>query len=110
MPSIPYNFIVSELNLPTSISYEFRTKNDVLYSCFFIQSSFNPSYDEETKPFETYEFGLTDIIENTRAREIDINIKATVVEIIRQFLTRFGSDFLTLCTMIIQIKKRIKET
>ena len=84
-----YPFLITDLNLPSRIEYEFRTKDNVLYSCFFVLSNFS----DGRVLHNAYEFGLTDVDEDYLNRTIDFNIKNTVVTILSDYLNRTKSKF-----------------
>lgn len=84
-----YPYLITYLDLPERIEYEFRTQNNVLYSCYFI---LNPFTDGDLI-YNAYEFGLTDVEENYINRIIDFSIKNTVVSIFSDFLSRTKNIF-----------------
>jgi hypothetical protein len=91
MISNAYPFLVTELDLPERIEYEFRTFDDVLYACFF---TLNPIYLDESNLLNAYEIGLTDVLEKNETRKTDYKIKQTVSLIFLDFLSRQKTDFL----------------
>lgn len=91
MISNAYPFLITELNLPESIEYEFRTFDNVLYACFF---TLNPVMISENIMLNAYEIGLTDVLEKNETRKIDYKIKQTVSLIFLDFLSTQKNDFL----------------
>ena len=93
MDSNGYPFFISELSLPELIEYEFRTIDNVLYSCFFTLNPIVISQNKNTVMLNVYEFGLTDVIEKIELRKVDYKIKQTVALIILDFLIKQRDKF-----------------